>query len=875
MEDAKSLRLRSVEFCYRELGFSFTPLRGKKPFVKGWQSAPRETMQTAMIWAKNGNVGLRCGDASGGVVAIDIDVRHKDYTVEAVKALALPNTITARTGGGGWHRYYRLPEGVVVKNSTSALCHAVDVKVGGGQVVFPGSIHPDTGAMYTWHEGCAPWECDLAVLPPHLVERLQQPSVAPAEPPALPTSGGSNPGTAPNGQAYGRAALGAEIAALSGCGAGGRNNQLNKSAFALGQLVGGGSLDRAQAKAGLLAACITNGLVDEDGRSKIEYHIDHSLDAGAREPRAPSPLPHRDYRGRQARTSSAPPPESAEPLPAATERSEDGPPPPEDFCTITDAEIVDASPGGQAPTAHSLTPTASPVALGMRHPNGRLVFSQHQTLPTAAAYIRDKSTYVPSPDDAAQGVRPGRTLHSHAGRLVTWRNNHYVEIEDGAISHDLCYWLHDALERKGSRKEPYYEDFPSNPVTVSSVVKTLHSCCFLDGSRDVPFWISGGDGQPDPREILCCLRSNVHIVTGRRLPPTPDLMTHAALEYEYDPDASQPAAWLEFLRSVWPDDPAAIATLQEWFGYCLTADTSQQKMLLIVGPRRSGKGTIGRVLTEMIGRANVAGPTISSLSGQFGLQVLLGKSLALVSDARFSGPDLQAVVERLLCISGEDSITVDRKHLPSVTCRLPVRFAFLSNELPRFADAAGALAGRFVMLVQRHSFYGREDTALTSRLLAEMPGILLWAIDGWIRLRERGHFVTPESSVESVEMLMDLTSPVGAWLRQACVVAPDQRAYVQDLYQSYRKWCENEGRSQIPTVQTWAKDLVAVAPGLRQRRNPSVGRFYEGIGLRSEYAAPASPGAVSGVSGGSGGIGVSGTNVPPPPESMFAEPSPA
>jgi putative DNA primase/helicase len=63
---------------------------------------------------------------------------------------------------------------------------------------------------------------------------------------------------------------------------------------------------------------------------------------------------------------------------------------------------------------------------------------------------------------------------------------------------------------------------------------------------------------------------------------------------------------------------------------------------------------------------------------------------------------------------------------------------FLTNELPRFSDSSGALAGRFVILRMTESFYGKEDTGLTQRLLAELPGILNWAIEGWHRLRERG-----------------------------------------------------------------------------------------------------------------------------------------
>jgi phage/plasmid-associated DNA primase len=37
-----------------------------------------------------------------------------------------------------------------------------------------------------------------------------------------------------------------------------------------------------------------------------------------------------------------------------------------------------------------------------------------------------------------------------------------------------------------------------------------------------------------------------------------------------------------------------IGTLQEWFGYILSGRTDLQKILLLIGPRRSGKGTTSR-----------------------------------------------------------------------------------------------------------------------------------------------------------------------------------------------------------------------------------------------------------------------------------------
>src|SRR5262249_24032562 len=203
----------------------------------------------------------------------------------------------------------------------------------------------------------------------------------------------------------------------------------------------------------------------------------------------------------------------------------------------------------------------------------------------------------------------------------------------------------------------------------------------------------------------------------------------------------------------------AIATLQEWFGYCLLPDTSQQKILLAVGPKRSGKGTIARVLRGLVGMENTAGPTLSGLGTNFGLWPLLGKTLAIISDARLSGrTDVAVVTERLLSISGEDAQTVDRKNHSHVTCQLPTRLVILTNELPRLNDPSGALVGRMILLRQKHSWYGREDPTLTGRLLEELPGILLWAVEGWARLREQGHFEQPESGKKLLADLEDLAS---------------------------------------------------------------------------------------------------------------------
>ena len=342
-------------------------------------------------------------------------------------------------------------------------------------------------------------------------------------------------------------------------------------------------------------------------------------------------------------------------------------------------------------------------------------------------------------------------------------------------------------------------DFPANPHTVKAALESIKAHTYLPATTASPSWLDGRADHPNPCDLVPCRSALLHLPTMESLAPTPAFFSVSALDYDHDPTAPEPAQWQAFMGQLFEDDLACWDLLQEWFGYCLTGDTSQHKMLLIVGPRRSGKGTIARVLTRLVGPGNVCGPTTSSLAGPFGLQPLIGKSLAIVSDARFSGRDVQTVIERLLCISGEDTLTIDRKHMTSVTMKLPTRFVFLTNELPNLHDASAALAGRFMMLRLTESFYGREDTALTDKLLTALPGVLNWAIEGWHRLRERGHFVQPSSVEDALRDIEDLSSPVGAFVRERCDISSGLRVWIDDLYQAWKAWCEADGRVKATT----------------------------------------------------------------------------
>lgn len=340
----------------------------------------------------------------------------------------------------------------------------------------------------------------------------------------------------------------------------------------------------------------------------------------------------------------------------------------------------------------------------------------------------------------------------------------------------------------------------------------------------------------DPKDVLACRNGLLNVRTRELFALTPAFFNQVSVPFAYDETAPEPKEWLAFLADVWGSDPDAIEVIQEWFGYILSGRTDQQKILFIIGPPRSGKGTIGRVLTELIGAPNVASTTPTDLPTDFGLAALMGKSLAIMADARTPAQGNEGLVERLLTISGEDQVNVKRKYRDDWIGRLPVRFLLMSNDLPGFRDASGAIVSRLSIVKMTKSNLGNEDKGLFGRLVAELPSILNWALTGLDRLNERGRFKEPDSSVAARQTLSAGASPIKEFLAECCHRATDAKVPVDEINESWTKWCEDAGH-MAGSKANFGKLLFSAAPDVVQTRPYVDGvkvRHYAGIRLRTD-----------------------------------------
>lgn len=136
-------------------GFQMHPLqeRNKTPLLAQWPKRASEDPKRIESWANqypSCNWGVACGEESG-IVVIDIDIKNggdKSWQ-ELTDKYGEPVTPTVQTGGGGKHLYFLYPHGTNVKNGVEKIGKGIDVRGKNGQVVAPGSVHPN-GNTYEW-----------------------------------------------------------------------------------------------------------------------------------------------------------------------------------------------------------------------------------------------------------------------------------------------------------------------------------------------------------------------------------------------------------------------------------------------------------------------------------------------------------------------------------------------------------------------------------------------------------------------------------------------------------------------------------------------------------------------------------------------------
>lgn len=293
----------------------------------------------------------------------------------------------------------------------------------------------------------------------------------------------------------------------------------------------------------------------------------------------------------------------------------------------------------------------------------------------------------------------------------------------------------------------------------------------------------------------------------------PSFFSTIRIPTDYRPDAECPR-FRQFLHEIMDGDQERILLIQEIMGYFLTAETVIQKAFFFHGNGANGKSLLAKIITLLCGEENVANVPLSDLGTRFGLQNLPDKTLNVSTENEFSERSLNT--QMFKAITGGDVVTVEQKYKAAFSCKLICKLLLLLNTLPQTRDLTHGYFRRLVLVPFNRRFEGEaEDKNLLDKLIVELEGILIFALEGLQRLRRQNYVFTESAAVnESVEEYRREQNPVIDFIEDMVRVVPEGRVKRPDVPNVFRDWCNANGHEEWARKDTqafWSLFRMAMA----------------------------------------------------------------
>ena len=410
----------------------------------------------------------------------------------------------------------------------------------------------------------------------------------------------------------------------------------------------------------------------------------------------------------------------------------------------------------------------------------------------------------------ARAERAGRPLANWRGEWFRWDGKCWGPTSDDQIRQVLYRLLEKANYERLVNGATVETPWDPDKAKVTNIVDALKAEALWPDEVKDGSWRDGRDCR-----VVPFANGLLRIADMRLLKHSPDYFNTEYLRCDYDGDAKADAV-TAFLDDLTGSDPEAIEALLAFVGTRIAEDNRYQKLMVVQGPSGSGKGTLDRLLSKVLGRRHAGYSMDDFKNNGFPMEPLVGKTLVTISDQR-AQLNLKKFTDLLLQIVGGDSVTLRLPYAKrSITERLPLTFLILTNEVPMLPDNAGALRRRLLAVKTPNSFVGREDVDLDAKLAEELPAFVNLALAAYRRLVTRGGFVQPTSGEELLGLMRENSSYLANFIEDCCELGPDLVEGKAEVYAKWKDWCAAKGH-KATAENKFASDLYTLALSDGQR----------------------------------------------------------
>jgi len=315
---------------------------------------------------------------------------------------------------------------------------------------------------------------------------------------------------------------------------------------------------------------------------------------------------------------------------------------------------------------------------------------------------------------------------------------------------------------------------------------------------------------------------------GTLLKHSPEYGFRGVLPYEYDAEADCPV-FREWIDGVMLGNGKLIAILQEYMGYIVRGgEYKHHKALWLEGEGRNGKSTFVDLLKALIGPENFSTLSIKSLVGdKFASADLEGKIANFSEETspaelKDSGPFKN--------LTGDGDVSAQKKYGDLFHFRNRAKLIMTYNRIPDLTDLSPGMLSRPIIVPFRKVIKdGEQDKGIKRKLLAELPGIFNFALEGWYRLEKMNSFTTSKQSSLALTKVKEESCNVYQWVETYVKFLPvDSDVFVSAaiLLEAYKK------AERYPYRNSEFFRRLKKHPEMQKRYHPKTSaRGYMGISL--------------------------------------------
>jgi putative DNA primase/helicase len=346
----------------------------------------------------------------------------------------------------------------------------------------------------------------------------------------------------------------------------------------------------------------------------------------------------------------------------------------------------------------------------------------------------------------------------------------------------------------------------------------------------IPIAVESLDSQP---WLLNCENGTLDLRTG-------ELREHRREDYltkvcpvEYPTECGiDPELWLSFLSRIFDGNDRLISFVQRLIGMALVGEVLENILAIFHGRGANGKSVWLETVCGMLGSdyAMSAGTSLLMVdrTGRHPTEKadLFGMRLVAANESGDGGRLSEETVKQL---TSRENIRARRMREDSWEFTPSHTVILATNHKPEIRGTDYGIWRRIHLIPFSVTIPPIErDKELASKLRAEWPAILRWAVAGCLAWQQNG-LQPPGEVLEATSDYQSEMDVLGEWVEERCVVGPTCEARAGDLYGSYKAWATD--RSEKPMTQT--KFGVRLAErGFTKGRSSTTGHVcYKGVGL--------------------------------------------